>query len=360
MSKTRFLLALVVAVGFGAAGLPLAAQEREQLERRLRELQEEIRDIQRQLADLGGVSRSYRGIITISTNRAQLGVFVQMEPDPEIDRIGARLESVNEDGPAAEAGLVDGDIIVSFDGESLTGRYPAADPDESEPARKLIDMIGEKEPGDEVTLEYQRDGERRSTVVTLRERGPWFQLGPAPRVGVLPRSNVRIFSDPSRGGVSVWSLFGDDPWSEIELVRLNEDLGRYFGTNEGLLVVSPPDEEDLDLRAGDVILNIDGREPVTPARALRIIRSYEQGETLNLEIVRDRNRMTVSYEIPERGSNRFGPFDWEQPEPAMLPLRFEMGLPRIDLGLPSLDLNPSIRLRVPGIRVRPFRLQRAL
>jgi hypothetical protein len=369
MSKMRFSLALAaVVVGVGMTALPVAAQEREQreeLERRLRELQEEIRDIQRQLADLGGVRRSYRGIITISANRAQLGVFVQMEPDPETDRIGARLESVTEDGPAAAAGLEDGDIIVSFDGEPLTGRYPAAGPDESEPARKLIDLIGDKEPGDEVTLEYQRDGGTRSTVVTLGEGDLWFP-GPAPRVGLVPGTGVRIFSNPGRGGISVWSVFGDDPWSDIELVRLNEDLGRYFGTSEGLLVVSPPDEEDLDLRAGDVILNIDGREPGTPARALRIIRSYESGETMNLEIMRDRSRMTVSYEIPERGYNRLRPFDFDERDPLIMPeaVRFDVALPPIDLGLPRLNLEPTFRLRVPRFReplpARPLRLQRAL
>ncbi|MCZ6611399.1 MAG: PDZ domain-containing protein, partial [Planctomycetota bacterium] len=156
-----------MAIGFGV--VPVAAQEREQrreLESRLQELRAQLRDVERQLRDVRGSNSFFRGVLTWSSNRAQLGVFVRSEADPETDRIGALLQSVPDGGAAQEAGLQDGDIIISFDGERLAGRYPAADPDESEPAKKLIDLIGDKDPGDEVTIEYQRDGETRSTVVT--------------------------------------------------------------------------------------------------------------------------------------------------------------------------------------------------
>jgi S1-C subfamily serine protease len=84
----------------------------------------------------------------------------------------------------------------------------------------------------------------------------------------------------------------------MELASLNEGLGRYFGTDEGLLVIRAP-EESLDLQAGDVILSIDGREPRSPSRALRILRSYEPGEEVSMEVMRDLNRMTISATVPE-------------------------------------------------------------
>ena len=314
MKKTRFLLT-IAAMAIGLGIVPMAAQEREQrreLESRLRELREQLRDVERQLRDVRGSASFLGGVLTWSTNRAQLGVFVRLEVDSETDRIGALLQSVTEGGAAKEAGLQEGDIIISFDGERLAGRYPAAAPDESEPAKKLIDLIGDKDPGDEVTIEYQRDRETHSTVVTLDERDSWLQAysGPdreivrPPRIGVPRVPELRFFSDGDRLGVTVLALWGDR-WADIELVRLNEDLGRYFGTSEGLLVISPPDNDELDLQAGDVILGIDGREPHSPSRALRILRSYEEGETVNIEIMRDRNRMTISYVVPERENNWF-------------------------------------------------------
>ena len=374
MKKTIFLLTIAaMAIGFGVA--PVAAQEREQrreLESRLQELRAQLRDVERQLRDVRGSNSFFGGVLTWSSNRARLGVFVRSEADPETDRIGALLQSVPDGGAADEAGLQDGDIIISFDGERLAGRYPAADPDESEPAKKLIDLIGDKDPGDEVTIEYQRDGETRSTVVTLGERDSLLQTFSviAPRLDVhVP--DLRFFGDGDRSGFTVLSLWGDR-WADIELVRLNEDLGRYFGTSEGLLVISPPDNDELDLQAGDVILGIDGREPYSPSRALRILRSYEEGETINIEIMRDRNRMTVSYVVPERENNwsRFNSRrERREPELEARPQELDhtelMGTRHMELehvmqpGVPHLELEHNERRHVPHLElVHPRRVRR--
>ncbi len=319
MTKPKFLLT-VTALVFGFGVMPMVAQEREQrrdIERRIDDLRDELRQLERELGDVRGDNRFFRGLVTLSANRAQLGVFVQTEADPATDDIGALLQSVSEGAAADEAGLQDGDIVTSFDGERLAGRYPAAGRNESEPARKLIDLIAGKEPGDEVTVEYQRGGQTHSTVVTLGEREGWFtSFGrsgfevvrpPGAEFGPLP--DVRIFGNAGDRGFQVFSLLSD-PWSDIELVTLSEDLGRYFGTTEGLLVIAPAEDEEMNLRAGDVILNIDGRNPRTPSRALRILRSYEEGETINLEIMRDRNRMSVSYAVPEREDHALRRYDW--------------------------------------------------
>lgn len=103
------------------------------------------------------------------------------------------------------AGLEAGDIIVSFAGEVLTGRYPPPDPDESEPAIKLIDLVRDHDPGDEVTVEYRRSDRTQSTIVTLDGGGglvgSWFFIGEPgdfefewPRVGFgqAPRGDVRV------------------------------------------------------------------------------------------------------------------------------------------------------------------------
>jgi hypothetical protein len=379
MKKTRFFLT-IAAMAIGLGVVPMAAQEREQrreLESRLRELREQLRDVERQLRDVRGSTSYFGGVLAWSTNRAQLGVLVQLEADSETDRIGALLQSVTEGGAAEEAGLQDGDIIISFDGERLAGRYPAADPDESEPAKKLIDLIGDKDPGDEVTIEYQRDGETHSTVVTLDERNSLIQNYSvrSPRIGLPQIPNVpelRFFGDGNRLGVTVLSLWGDR-WADIELVRLNEGLGRYFGTSEGLLVISPPDDDELDLRAGDVILGIDGREPHSPSRALRILRSYEEGETINIEIMRDRNSMTISYVVPER-ENNWSRFDsrWERREPELEVPHLEldhielMEAPHLELehlmlpDVPHVELiGPNLELTVPHLElVHPRRIRR--
>ena len=86
----------------------------------------------------------------------------------------------------------------------------------------------------------------------------------------------------------------------MELVDLTPDLGKYFGTDEGVLVVRAPKDEALQLKDGDVILNIDNREPESPEHALRILRSYSQGETLEIQVMRQKRRRTLDITVPDR------------------------------------------------------------
>ena len=48
------------------------------------------------------------------------------------------------------------------------------------------------------------------------------------------------------------------------------------------------------------ILSIDGRKPTSVAHAMRILGSYESGEELKIEIMRDERKRTITLEIPDR------------------------------------------------------------
>ncbi len=102
MRKTRFILTITaLMVGFGV--MPLAAQEeqRRELERQLQELRQQMRDVESQLREIrGDDNRFFSGVVTFSSNRAQLGVWAQTEADPDTDEIGALLQSVTEGSPA--------------------------------------------------------------------------------------------------------------------------------------------------------------------------------------------------------------------------------------------------------------------
>jgi S1-C subfamily serine protease len=93
----------------------------------------------------------------------------------------------------------------------------------------------------------------------------------------------------------------------MELVNLNPELGEYFGTREGILVVKSPADSSLPLRGGDVILSIGGRHPTSASHAMRILRSYEANETVSIEILRKQKRTTVTWHVP-RPEDRMRPF----------------------------------------------------
>ena len=88
-------------------------------------------------------------------------------------------------------------------------------------------------------------------------------------------------------------LFGGE-LSELELAPLNPDLGQYFGTNDGVLVISAPKSSPLGLKGGDVVLAVDGRKPSSPAGLLRILRSYDGNESFRIDVLRNRKRETVT------------------------------------------------------------------
>ena len=99
--------------------------------------------------------------------RAYLGVsLISMSPDLREHFGGSRdtgvlVDSVEDQSPAAKAGVRSGDIITSVDGKEVAS------------AGDLREAIGDKKDGDSVRLEIQRNRNRSTVVATLVEReGP--------------------------------------------------------------------------------------------------------------------------------------------------------------------------------------------
>ena len=252
------------------------------------------------------------GIAIIGGSGAKMGVYLSTARNSETDSIGAVLDRVVEDGPASQAGLEDGDIITMANGSPLA-RTSRRD---TSPSNKLTGIKDEMEIGDTLHVEYRRGSETRSADIVLDELESdlsWTYSFSSPEVLVSPRGMTGVRAAPrisvrTPSGVSTMfsGSFWPMGWFEMELVELDEDLGAYFGTSEGLLVIRAPEHEDLDFRSGDVILDVDGRRPADQSHLVRIMRSYEAGETMNIGIMRNRTRETVSVQVPERDSD----FSW--------------------------------------------------
>jgi S1-C subfamily serine protease len=241
--------------------------------------------------------------------RARLGIKVNMQAR-QTDSIGAYVDAVTPGGPADQAGLRSGDIITKLDGKSVLAGG-AAEEDrvharESLPGLRLVELAAKLEPNDTVPVEFRRGKERRTvSVVTAEEEFAFQGLGDG-RFGVRyfgtvppgePRVRVGGMMERFESGGPHWNVFTRSPLGRLELAPLNSDLGRYFGTEEGVLVISAPKDSALGLRGGDVVLAVDGREASSPSKLLKILRSYESGETFKLDIMRNRKRETVTSRI---------------------------------------------------------------
>jgi len=206
--------------------------------------------------------------------------IIGVQLDAEAAGPGARVRGVSPGGPAAEAGIRAGDVIVAVNGTDVKGERPA---------RQVMRLIRDVKPDSKVSVRVLRDGSTRDYTVTARS-GPNF---------LFAREGLPLPGMPG-------PLLLHRPFMDMELVTLTPQLGRYFGSDKGVLVVRAPPGGALKLEDGDIILAIDGREPTSGSHATRILASYQPGEKLTLRIVRLHKTLDVEATLPEHGGERRG------------------------------------------------------
>ncbi len=92
-------------------------------------------------------------------------------------------------------------------------------------------------------------------------------------------------------------------WIGVGLQELDEDLAKQLDVEEGVVVsqVYPGNPAaDAGLRAGDVIVDLDGEQIDGSEEVIRGIGDHRPGDTVKLGIVRDGKEKTVKVELGER------------------------------------------------------------
>lgn len=291
---------------------PLAAQERRAV---VDTVEREVRVF------IEGQEPMPRTFEMVVQRRARLGVGVSLE-SRDTDSLGAYVQSVTPGGPAAKAGLRAGDIITRIDEDPLTPSRGRRGRDATSPGERLVELLAAVAPGDTVKVEYLRDGARRSVAIVTADEPMLGASGEDTRAFVwqMPDGRGRQLRVPrlpgmileggpdmpgrieiERVGPGGAAMLTAGPLANLELAPLNPDLGGYFGTTEGVLVIKAPAGSSLGVKGGDVILTVDGRKPANPNSLVRILRSYEANETFRLEILRQKKRETVTGSLGRAG-----------------------------------------------------------
>ena len=302
MNKWKYLVPAMAALLLsGQAAAQSEAEERErELAARQAEYAEQLRVAEERMAEAA------RRVAELSVERLPELREIQVKiAGMNKPRIGITIESSDSTGPvegvevigvtpgtaADDAGLRSGDIITAINDEALTA-------ESSGMANKLLfDFMEGVEEGDVLEIDYLRSGNQGTVELSPRKvEMHTYGWSPKDRAAFVER-----FVKPDQLGQAI-AIDLRFPWGSgfgsMELVELNSGLGRYFGTDTGLLVVSAPQPEDYGLEDGDVIQSIDGREPKDVRQALKILGTYESGETLELGIMRDKKKRTLEVEIP--------------------------------------------------------------
>jgi serine protease Do len=245
---------------------------------------------------------------------------------------GALVESVEDDGPAAKAGVKAGDVITGLDGERVRS------------IRQLQRLVTDTPAGREVKMTVMRDGKKVDLAVTPEAAEGPFAVG---RLDALPRGEIgkhveealrsmprefrfregspNVFKFEQPGGV--WHFEAPEGnWRRMEppleagpnrfffkaapgggrlgatVQDLTPQLEEFFGVKEGVLVATVnPDSPGAraGLKAGDVVTSVNGKAVESPDALVRAIREPADGAEVTLGIVRDKKPQTLKVKLGE-------------------------------------------------------------
>ena len=211
---------------------------------------------------------------------------------------GVEVKSVDHDSPAAKAGLKESDVVLEYNGQRIEG------------AEQFIRMVHETPVDRQVKLLVWRDGGAETLTATIGHRTDQFAfltgdggdndlaveipamppMPPMPEMPAMPEMPPM----PDRPGIYLSTRTG---LLGIECEGLGSQLAAFFGVKEGVLVRSVGKDsaaEKAGMRAGDVIVRVDG-EAVTQVHEISsLVRAARGKHTFPIVIVRDKKELTLT------------------------------------------------------------------
>jgi S1-C subfamily serine protease len=223
--------------------------------------------------------------------RAALGIGLQAQgPDDAAVKVeGAVVARLMPGGPAEQAGLAIGDVLLAVNGEAL-----AAD-DAAAANRRLIRFMDSVNPGEELTLRYRRGTAQPAVVRIVALAAPAPGAMQMAMAGHCPMHRAGAHGPRGHRGAAGQ---GGQALAGLRLADLTPELGRYFGADSGVLVLRAPGDGAFGLEDGDVIRTIGGRTPMDQRHARRILASYAAGETVTIGVLRDRKARDLEARLP--------------------------------------------------------------
>ena len=226
-----------------------------------------VENVATQLIDNGTVSRGFLGV-------GFEGVSETLAQKLDIPRGAAQIVDIHGGSAAEEAGLQLGDIVITVDGHELMD------------ANQIRTIVGNKLPGQDVTLELIREEREQTVVITLGERPAELNGQPAE-----PRAQQND-EEESMESLGLRGLRNVTPEILRNLEIEDEDIQ---GVLIGDIDRNSAAYREAELRQRDIIVEIDRQKVTSRSDFMEIYREIDAGDSFLVRVLRPQGGQLVSF-----------------------------------------------------------------
>ncbi len=227
-------------------------------------------------------SQSFLGVAVAEVNAERAKALKLREEH------GVEITRVEDESPAAKAGLQAQDVVLEYQGQRVEG------------IDQFIRLVRETPAGRQVKMLVYRAGQSTNMTATIEAKKMKSMTVGDMQIAIPQIPQLRLQEIPRpvlswRGG-----LLG------IEAEELNPQLAEFFGVKEGVLVRSVTKgsaAEQAGVRAGDVIVKVEGRDVSTPGEVTGALRASEK-KPVPVIVVRDKKEVALSVTIASESDTR--------------------------------------------------------
>ena len=230
----------------------------------------------------GELQRKMQDVKERMEKRAFLGVSTDEAEN------GLKITEVQKESAADAAGLQEGDIITKVDGKDMKENDD------------LVETIRAHKPGDEVTIDYLRDGKKKTTKATLKSMEMMEEL----RFNWEPKELPQFNFDGLRE-LEFITPHGFNEDRNVFMFRKGPKLGATIqDTEDGKGVTVEEVEADAPaaksgLQKGDIITDINGKKIADVNDAREAIRNSKDKYLWSIQVVRNGKPVTIEVKIPK-------------------------------------------------------------